>query len=454
MDFFRRVADVLSLLLILGLLCETWLVGGIIYPYRVVGGSMANALLGPHHEVVCPHCDSRFLVDFEVVSQGRRLFCPGCERPIPSAEGQTNAISERLPGDRVFLARIPGVDGVDSLKRWDLMVFRHPERSRELVIKRIVGLPGEQIRIQDGDVFANGRIVQKSLRQFLAMSVPVETPCCPSPGGWAPMRETSRWIAEGSRVLRLVQAAGHASLGTDWIAFGIDCGNTPRIPDLLHYNLGIPRRIETINEVPDFGVNWTISETSNTGMFLVQLNSRHDRFELQVDWTFREIRLLHSGNVVDRMAIGGESQPPLRMVLAVCDHQVFFSLNGRILFKHRYVPLHESGIRPRFAVGFGGESLTCLLRDVRVFRDLFYTSPPFTQTAWGFGSPTFLSPDSYYCLGDNGIVSEDSRSWSGGPAIPASLILGRPVAAVTWHRSVARSRLIPVPRIPFVRYIY
>ena len=41
-------------------------------------------------------------------------------------------------------------------KRWDVIVFRNPVNPREVYCKRLVGLPGEEIEIRDGSVWANG----------------------------------------------------------------------------------------------------------------------------------------------------------------------------------------------------------------------------------------------------------------------------------------------------------
>jgi len=41
-------------------------------------------------------------------------------------------------------------------QRGDVVVLRLPDHSRELLIKRVIGLPGERVAIHDGKVFING----------------------------------------------------------------------------------------------------------------------------------------------------------------------------------------------------------------------------------------------------------------------------------------------------------
>jgi signal peptidase I len=45
---------------------------------------------------------------------------------------------------------------VTGLGRGDIIIFEHPEEPGKRLIKRIVGLPGETVVIQDGRVFVNG----------------------------------------------------------------------------------------------------------------------------------------------------------------------------------------------------------------------------------------------------------------------------------------------------------
>lgn len=45
-------------------------------------------------------------------------------------------------------------------KRGDVVVFRHPE-SREHLIKRVVGRPGDRVQVRDGQLFVNGEAVQR-----------------------------------------------------------------------------------------------------------------------------------------------------------------------------------------------------------------------------------------------------------------------------------------------------
>lgn len=56
------------------------------------------------------------------------------------------------PGDRMFCIRQPLCG---SIARGDIIIFEAP-LTGELYVKRVIGLPGETISIEDGNIFVNG----------------------------------------------------------------------------------------------------------------------------------------------------------------------------------------------------------------------------------------------------------------------------------------------------------
>ncbi|MCL5674231.1 MAG: signal peptidase I [Candidatus Omnitrophica bacterium] len=54
--------------------------------------------------------------------------------------------------------RIIGINvNPSDLKRGDIVTFLYPKASKKILVKRIIGLPGDKILIENGDVFINNK---------------------------------------------------------------------------------------------------------------------------------------------------------------------------------------------------------------------------------------------------------------------------------------------------------
>ncbi len=120
-------------------------------------GSMAPTLYGRHKEADCPACNHRIVVgaSHEVIAETGHLMpnvrlrgavCSNC--------GFVNdEMSKALAfnGDRILVNKFPYEFG--NPDRWDVFVFKYPAEPQTNYIKRLVGLPGETLRIRNGDLF-------------------------------------------------------------------------------------------------------------------------------------------------------------------------------------------------------------------------------------------------------------------------------------------------------------
>jgi signal peptidase I len=59
-----------------------------------------------------------------------------------------------VPGQRVLVDRM--IYDFRPVHRGDIIVFRRPELTNELLIKRVVGLPGDLLAVHNGHLFVNG----------------------------------------------------------------------------------------------------------------------------------------------------------------------------------------------------------------------------------------------------------------------------------------------------------
>ena len=120
-------------------------------------GSMAPTLYGRHKELTCPSCGVKYAVGAsdELIEKTEYYrpdlkvtgaLCPNCRYYAD--------LREAIPftGDRIIVNKFPFEFGDPD--RWDVIVFKYPEASQTNYIKRLVGLPGEEIQISRGDVYA------------------------------------------------------------------------------------------------------------------------------------------------------------------------------------------------------------------------------------------------------------------------------------------------------------
>ena len=125
-------------------------------------GSMAPTLQGRHKALNCPKCGYRYRVsasgevDRDSNRRSPRDFynhqvvsttCPMCRYPDDAAAEEPS-----YNGDRILVAKF--AYDYREPERWDVIVFKFPGDAQTNYIKRLVGLPGETIRIQGGDLYA------------------------------------------------------------------------------------------------------------------------------------------------------------------------------------------------------------------------------------------------------------------------------------------------------------
>lgn len=80
------------------------------------------------------------------------LFAACCSVVVQPIKVEGTAMIPALhDGDRIVVERNP-----QNLKRGDIVVFLFPDDHTKSYIKRIIGLPNEEIEIRDGVILVNG----------------------------------------------------------------------------------------------------------------------------------------------------------------------------------------------------------------------------------------------------------------------------------------------------------
>jgi signal peptidase I len=431
---------------------QTWLIDGLVIPYRVAGSSMAGTLLGVHRDVVCGDCGCPFFCGTDRLPAARRAVCPNCG----SAANDLESLPD-VGGDYVLIDR--AAFSIRPPRRWEVVAFRRLSQADQIVVKRIVGLPGEAIEIRHGDVHADGRLLRKNLAQQRALAILVhdadfqsrhEPATLPR---WRAERSDSRWNTVGGG---FVHAAGPDKESIDWLVY--HHSHQSPVTDLCGYNPSQPRREEDVHPVADLILSFRVRLVSGRGSFRVRTGDGRDSFEAQftLDGGQQSYRIFRNQRPL--AGATGKILPASgnRLVeVSLVDQQFLLALDGQTLWAGAYERAEPPPIPPTCPWAIGVQGLQVAVGGLRVCRDVYYTEPQGASGRRRSERPMHLEAGQYYVLGDNSPVSEDSRQWQEAGEVDAKLLVGKPLVAVAPARPLLeRWWHFQVPNPAQIRYIW
>jgi signal peptidase I len=407
--------------------------------YVVPTGSMAPTLLGNHRELICPNCGFRFSLGVDEDGRSGRPVCPNC-----GLRKLDDAPALDCNGDRVLVQKL--LYDVRRPRRWEVSVFHFPGDPSQAYVKRVVGLPGESVRIAGGDVYIDGKIARKSLAEQRAIRVlvfdnnfvPRDSARYPRWGfrrGRPGEHLESGWSAESSTLVhKRAEPVAETFDWAEYLHWDPDRGRYAAIHDFNGYNGG---DLRGDNPVTDLMVEARIAATADVESVALRIDAGTDRFQVELPvgrsrgslTVTRNRRNLSLNNVRGALQTVAAGDQGSRLCVSVMDRRLVAYLDGQILFDpidydHRAVG-PGYGERP---VAFGIKGGSATVRDIRIYRDVYYTSALAYSPRRPFGveEPYQLGPDEFFVLGDNSAVSNDSRFWQRSPVVPRSLLLGKP----------------------------
>jgi len=303
-------------------------------------------------------------------------------------------------------------------QRWEVVVARNPYDASELCVKRIVGLPGEQVALRDGDVLVEGAVVVKSIAAQRALRQIVHRE----------ERSDRRWHAE--------QATGWRWDETSW-QHRAQSGSQPnRDIQWLHYqqrpaqpitddvpsNAGLSRKLHLVD---DFFLSaelivqgsGSLRLTIDDGTATAAINLRLPEGQLTLVASKQRSSVWRlSARSLERLVRG-----KVQVEFSNFDQQLLLVIDQHVELRRPWPRTKAAGTaRP---VSIGAQGLSVRLRNLTLYRDLYHSSqavgaPPPQVAHWQLG------PDDYFLLGDNAPVSLDSRLW--GP-VSGRLLVGKPL---------------------------
>ena len=381
-----------------------------------------------------------FVVGIDEEGQTGRPVCPNCGQ-----RGLDDTPAIECGGDRVLVQKF--VYDFRRPKRWEVAVFHFPGEPSQAYVKRVVGLPGESIRIIGGDIFVDGKIVRKSLPEIRAMRMLVHDsrfqpqdakrfPRWQSRSGSRDSSPESGWIIEGGQFAHRA-VKGDTRPRTDWLVYKHWDPASGRLRTGPRFLCLQRRRSPSRQRRCRPGDGGTPvrqrGRRCDLGGASVGLRSvcREDS-----SWPARIDRAVAKQPVENRWRIVG-----ILLKIAVCGQEMsrskrrssiggFRSRSTGGCFLIRMISTIRSrrGSRARALLSLGVRGGALEVTDLRIYRDIYYTSSLASTPRYSHGMSTAvkLGSDDYFVLGDNSPVSNDSRFWTECPVVRGSMFVGRP----------------------------
>jgi signal peptidase I len=444
----------------------------VVEAFVIPTGSMAPTLLGAHMRFQCPDCGWVFDVNYSSRSEAEAedmqtppdaypptdVYCPNCGFHIASPQGQEATPIPVNYGDRILVLKYLYL--LHPPRRWDVVVFKAPDDPQEFhyqqnYIKRLVGLPGEQLMVLDGDVYIKNasssqweipkkpRSAQEALWRLVndsdfyprlkhrAAPPQWSEPWKSSGNGWETDKANPRIFdfdnANGTDTLRFDASANSTTQTvTDFLTY-----DTNPEAGMMRQPGSVEHDDEASNAVSDLKLTANYTRTSGSGAFRMRLS----RFE-DVDHTFTaeitpdEVRLIHrtsSGSITSLEKklsdVGISADKPIFAELINADYRVTLRLNGHEVFDPMDYDPNVPWLMDRWQKATRGrsgeaeieaENQTCKIEHLSLWRDVYYTNRRYVsgelRTATP-DNPVKLGPKEYFVMGDNSAISKDARWW-------------------------------------------
>lgn len=398
-------------------------------------GSMAPTLYGNNFRTACERCDYPFAVGLREGDRPSGLTtypvqCPSCavqgaDRPTKVTDGNKILVNKLL-----YKLRRP--------RRWEVVVFRWPEGPDQAFIKRLVGLPGETLRVLDGDIYADGKLQRKPDELMDELWLPFLDARYAYDGATADQwRPAPGWDLSDRTGRRLVAT----SPGPAWLE------HARLIKDETSYNAD---RGGGLDPVSDVRVAATVSPGAGaTAVKLVIREAWHDATR-EVVATFP----VGAGPGTFTLEAGGKllgqaTRPALqagraaRVTLAYHDDRARLLVDGATVVAADDDAATPSVDDDEAPTRLGARTVRVLLGavgpvafvDPRLDRDIHYTRPG------GRHDPGIravkVPDDGFFCMGDNSASSSDSRNWGfvrEGHLLGRAFFVWWPVLPFEWRR--------------------
>lgn len=385
---------------------------------QIVGHSMATAFKSQHSVATCDQCGLEFACDVVAGASKKppAVVCGNCGSQIVKKMVAHSA-------DQVELN--PGL----SVRRWDVVAFQRGDR---VLVKRVIGLPGETVDFNKGNLLINGKIAygpkplwyEVSSRVFDSKPSSSRSNITPIFERLVP-RAKEAWAISGTTIAhRSMQATHGAGVDAEFDFLDYrhvrcyqsseDSNGPAAIDDANPFNQSIRRSPHPVDEL-DVRLEATFA---HKGSLQVDRQTSKGtisaKVELRDDQTIGLQLTSHgAGDIKTLEKVGIEfSGKSAEMRLVNYDDLIHLFVEGidylgaiRLPSTENPEQLEVDASKPVVSIGVSREDAVKIAR-VSIWRDWYlYQDSPKPSVRL----PLETGKQGYYVVGDNLPVSEDSR---------------------------------------------
>jgi signal peptidase I len=486
----------------------------VVEAFVIPTGSMATTLLGAHMRFDCQDCGWAYDVNYQGEGDSEDLsipryavdprtnqprtyaaWCPNCGYRVPREDPSNPEADATAPpvryGDRILVMKFLYL--LQDPRRWDVVVFKSPDNPQRYdyaqnYIKRLLGTPGENVMILDGDVYVAREGLK--LEDFRVQTKPrhvqdalwrIVNDNDHLPRGLSRNRVDAAGIARGSdpawvhpwksvdanpgwnlsedgrpaRTFRFNDGKQLAEIAfnplsnplvhsfTDWLAYDVTFNQGPGTPPDMYERGGY----NPDHNVSDVKVSFIYTRRSGDGPLQISLNKLGRTFVAELTPGKAVLRSTDGLSSKELRAVGLPwlADRPVHVEFQNVDYQVTLRLDGKEVFQttpeeyspdlHRLMDAFERGIKlPKPEVRIGAANQVCDLSHISVWRDVYYLNRRLgggELPLWGSPDqfPRYvmkLGEDEYFVCGDNSPISGDARFWDDPIDLPRESLRAEP----------------------------
>lgn len=296
--------------------------------------------------------------------------------------------------------------------RWEIVVFKYPLDRSKNFIKRICGMPDEELKIENGDLFARKdesepyrvlrrpRPIQREILKRLDMEC-----------NWRVQPGSKGWTVDGSELV--AEGPGAAVFPR----------TSPYVKDLHHdgypgtmvSKLRRTARSSGEHHVGDLRIDGEVEARAECTAVLFQFKEGTRHYEMTIPGPAAPDDARPSIHVSD-----GSQSSPIEERTEFAEHPyrlragknvdfgaqnlndlLQLEVDGEVLVRMEIPAASDQRANITVRLEGGGAEF----EDLQAYRDIYYTSDRAAVSSWKIG------PEHYFMLGDNTQDSADSREW-------------------------------------------